>query len=907
LEVAEDGNVLSLGRGRQRALLGILLLHANEVVAQDRLVDALWGESPPPTALTALHGHVSRLRGLLGAERLETRPPGYVLRLASGELDLHRFERLIEQKRYADALALWRGPPLSDLAFETFARSEIARLEELRLAAVESRFERELGEGRHAELVGELEAAVAEQPLRERLAAQLMLALYRSGRQADALAAYRATRARLVEELGLEPGEQLRQLEQRILEQDPGLDAVVPARRRTHLPAATTSFVGRVRELEQVRALLARPDLRLLTLTGAGGTGKTRLALEAARAIAGDYEDGAWFVPLGAVRDAEFVGAAIVQALPLEPTRGQSITDALTAFVRERELLLVLDNLEHLLEATPLVGELLAAAPGLAILATSRTHLNLYGESEYAVPPLSRDGAVSLFTERAGAVLVDFALTDRGAAAVAEICARVDRLPLAIELAAARIRDLTPEEILARLGRRLELLTGGPRDVPARQRTLRDTIVWSHELLAPVEQRLFARLAVFSGGWSVAAADAVCCHDLGLGAADGLASLAEKSLVRREEARFSMLETIRELALEQLVASGEERGLRRAHARWFLARAEDGGPNRRGPERAAWFDRLDRERENVRGSLAWSAGEGGDAETGRRLAGSLMPYWLAHGVVGEGIDALAAALARTSEASLGRSRALAMTGLLALLDGDPGGSERACGETLTRSWSGEEWYRAVCLNAFGTALRYRGAYDGARQRYEEALALAAQRDLWWPAALAHANLGMLAAIEGRHAEAVASHERCSALAREGGDAWMAATSLTNAGRAVRQLGDLDRAVALQSEALRGFAALENAWGIAVCLGAFAGLAGDRGDPVRAARLYGAEEAVRERAAIALWPTIRSEHEAGVQATAAALGLAGWSRARAQGRAMTQKEAITEVRAVAALHPSIATG
>ena len=289
------------------------------------------GESPPPTAPTALHGHVSRLRSLLGAERLETRPPGYVLRIARGELDLHRFERLTEQKRYAEALALWRGPPLSDLAFESFAGSEIARLEELRLAAIENRFERELADGRHAELVGELEAAVSEQPLRERLAAQLMLALYRSGRQADALAAYRATRARLVGELGLEPGEQLRALERRILEHDPGLEAMRPARRRTNLPAPTTPFVGRVGELEQVRALLARPDLRLLTLTGAGGTGKTRLALEAARAVAGDFAGGACFVPLAAVRDAELVGRGDRPGARPAAEPGQAAADALAA------------------------------------------------------------------------------------------------------------------------------------------------------------------------------------------------------------------------------------------------------------------------------------------------------------------------------------------------------------------------------------------------------------------------------------------------------------------------------------------------------------------------------------------------------------------------------------------------
>ena len=490
-------------RGRQRALLGYLLLRANEVVAQDRLVDALWGESPPASAVTALHGYVSRLRRVLGAGRLETRPPGYVLRVAPDELDLHRFRELLAQDRHGEALALWRGPALADLAFEDFAQSEIARLEELRLSALEGRFEHELADGRHAELVGELAAAVRAHPLRERLAGQLMLALYRSGRQAEALEAYRDARATLVEELGLEPGEELSELQRRILVHDPGLD-LMRDRRRTELPASLTSFVGRRRELEQVRALVVRPGVRLLTLTGAGGTGKTRLALEVARAVAGEFADGARFVPLAAVAEPELMPDAIAQALGLHQSRGQSIEDALKAFLAERELLLVLDNLEHLLEATPLATELLAAAPGLTILATSRTHLNLYGETEYAVPPLSaREEAVALFADRAAAVRPDFAVTD----VVAEICARLDGLPLAIELAAARIRTLTPAEILARLERRLELLAGGPRDVPARQRTLRDTLLWSYDLLAPVEQRLFARLAVFAGGWSVAAAD----------------------------------------------------------------------------------------------------------------------------------------------------------------------------------------------------------------------------------------------------------------------------------------------------------------------------------------------------------------------------------------------------------------
>ena len=495
--MAENGRVLALGRGRQRALLGMLLLRANEVVAQDVLIDALWGESPPPTALTALHGYVSRLRRLLDDDRVQTRPPGYALRVDHDELDLHRFQRLLGQERYEEALALWRGPPLSDLAFESFAQGDIARLEELRLVALERRFERELAEGRHVDLVGRLAAALREHPLREHLTAQLMLALYRAGRQADALAAFQEARSRLVEELGLEPGEELKTLQRQILDHDPALDLATPARRRTSLPASPSSFVGRMRELEHLRELLRRPGPRLLTLTGAGGTGKTRLALEVARRLEGDFVDGACFVPLAGVGDGELVAPAIAQAFELRPGPGQSIAEVLKAFVRERDLLLILDNFEHLLEAAPIVSDLLAAAPELTVLATSRTYLNLYGESEYAVPPLAlpdpRSGpgldalaeveAISLFVERARAARTDFALTTGNAGAIAAICARLDGLPLAIELAAARIRALAPAEILARLERRLELLTGGPRDVHARQRTLRDTLRWSYDLL----------------------------------------------------------------------------------------------------------------------------------------------------------------------------------------------------------------------------------------------------------------------------------------------------------------------------------------------------------------------------------------------------------------------------------------
>jgi non-specific serine/threonine protein kinase len=372
-------------------------------------------------------------------------------------------------------------------------------------------------------------------------------------------------------------------------------------------------------------------------------------------------------------------------------------------------------------------------------------------------------------------------------------------------------------------------------------------------------------------------------------------SLAEKNLVLPEG---GMLETIREFAGERLAAGGEESTIRGHHARWHLAMAEEGGPNRRGDERVAWLDRVGYERENLRAALAWA----GDSETGLRLAAGLAPFWITHGLLDEGKRSLATVLAGSGEPSVGRARALSAAGFLNMVSGDVEPADRACRNSLTLLPAAESWYRALSLNVVGTAARYRGRWEEARRRYDEALALATAGDLWFPASLAQGNLGVLAGLDDRHAEALDRHEHSLRIAREGGDAWMVPTCLMNTGRAVRRLGDLDRASALQAEALRSFVALENPWGIAACLDAFATLAGDRGHHVRAARLYGAEEAIRERGKIALWPTIRDEHEAGMRATASALGDAAWERARSQGRALPQDEAIAE-----ALRPPIATG
>src|SRR2546425_2907919 len=472
LEVRDGERSLPLAGAKQRALLALLLVKANHVVSRERLIDELWGEQPPETAVQSLQVYVSRLRKLLPPDTLVTRPPGYLLEVASDELDLQRFERLLADGHEAlaqgdperasavlhEALALWRGPALAEFAFEPFAQAEIGRLEDLRLAAVEERIEADLALGRHADLIGELEALIAENPHRERLRGELMLALYRSGRQAEALEAYQAARRALVEELGIDPGSALEQLQRQILNQDPALalEPRPPVLKQTNLPVAPNALIGRERELAEAAALLRRADVRLLTLVGPGGTGKTRQALQLAADAVEEFDHGVFWVSLATVHDPALV----------EPTIAQTVgaKDGLAEKLAGKRALLLLDNFEHVAEAALALASLLADAPDVKLLVTSREPLHLAGEREFPVPPLREPEAVALFVERAYTAEPDDVSAD--------ICRRLDCLPLAVELAAARTKVLTPPALLARLERPLPLLTGGPPDAPQPQRTL---------------------------------------------------------------------------------------------------------------------------------------------------------------------------------------------------------------------------------------------------------------------------------------------------------------------------------------------------------------------------------------------------------------------------------------------------
>jgi predicted ATPase/DNA-binding SARP family transcriptional activator len=619
--------------------LAALVIDVGETCSRDALIDVLWGESPPASAPKLLQVYVSQLRKLLPAPRcIQTRGGGYALEVDRESVDGTRFERLLGEGRAAlgdgnpelasslltRALDLWRGAAYADVAYENFARAEAERLEELRIVAVEERIDAGLALGRHRELVAELTSLAAAHPLRERVQEQAMAALYRCGRQSDALDVYATVRTRLRDELGLEPGSELRELQRRILQHDASL--VVPARGDEAialLPAAPNALLGRGRELSELRELLTRDDVRLLVLSGAGGAGKTRLALEVARQTAASFANGAAFVSLAPLRDPGLVLGEISRTLGVQAAAGAEPLETLVAALRTRELLLVVDNAEHLRAATPVFLDLIAGAPRLTLLVTSRVVLHLSGEHVYPVEPLDGDAATALFNERAREAGSSFSRDNADEEAIRLICERLDGLPLAIELAAGRTRVLTPGELLERLDPRLPLLTGGPHDLPARQQTLRATLDWTVDLLDEDELQQLMHLAVFAGGGTLAAAEAVAGTSI-----EQLSSLIEHNLLRQVStetgSRYFMLETIREYALELLDTTQGLKAVRAAHAAYYFFLAEQLGPDLERGRQAA-MDRIETELYNFRAAFAWA--QAADAELALKLTASLSTSW----------------------------------------------------------------------------------------------------------------------------------------------------------------------------------------------------------------------------------------------------------------------------------------
>jgi predicted ATPase/DNA-binding SARP family transcriptional activator len=914
LRVTGPQGPVELKAPKQRALLAVLLLgYRDESVSAGRLIDELWGDRPPATAAKAVQVHLSKLRSALGPEQpIVTRPSGYAIRLEPEQLDLAHFEALSERARAArrdgdlpaaagfwrEALALFRGPPLADVPLRGLAAAEVGRLAELEVAGLEERIAVDLELGEHVAVTAELQALVAEHPYRERLHAQLMLALYRSGRQADALDAFRHARRTLVEDLGLEPGRELQQLESAVLAQDPALDLLLaePPRPRPiavpALPAPAGSLIGRDADLEAAAALLADPGVRMITLTGPGGIGKTRLALELARREAGRFADGPRFVPLAAIDEPDRVLPEIARALDVPEDDGGS--EALARFVAERELLLVADNVEQVVDAAPQLGDLLAASPRSKLVTTSRAPLRLAGEQELPVPPLASGPATELFITRARALDPRLELSPADAECVERICARLDGLPLAIELAAARSKVLAPPAILERLEQRLDLLTAGPRDAPARQRTLRAAIGWSYELLDADARRLFTELGVFVGGWTLETAEAVAGPD----ALDGIAALVDQSLVTREGDRFAMFESIRAYALEQLAAEGGLDDARRRHAHAFAAFTEEAESGIKGPGQATWFARLDADAENLRAATAWALADG-DTDTALRLGGGVVRFWAARGALTERRELLATALAGGAGSPGPRVNALQAAGVMAAEAGDFG----AAGVRFTAALElaravGDRGRVAQLQSNLGTLAMYAGDYEQAVRRYKEAAVISREIGDPFGLSLVIQNLGIAHDGVGRRDHAIALLEESVELARRAADPAHTASALRTLAR-VLLAGEADRprAMELIRESLTRSLSLGDRPGMIECLETVAGEAGRSGDARTGALLMGAAEAGRAAAGSIRQPDETAWVEATTASLRAALGDDAFEAAHADGAGLPLEAAVERALAV----------
>jgi predicted ATPase/class 3 adenylate cyclase len=736
--------------------------------------------------------------------------------------------------------------------------------------------------------------------------------------------------------------------------------------RPNNLPAQPTPLIGREKEVATLRDLLRRDDVRLVTLTGPGGTGKTRLGFQVAADLIDDFQDGVFFVGLAPITDAGLVAPPICQTLGLRETGGQPLLETLKEHLREKQILLLLDNFEQVLAAAPLVAELLAAAPRLKVMVTSRAVLHLRGEQEYSVPPLavpdpkclppvpvlSLYGAVELFVQRTLNVQPEFTITRENAPAVAEICCRLDGLPLAIELAAARIKLLPPEALLGRLGSRLKLLTGGARDLPARQQTLRSAIAWSYDLLDEAEKTLFRRLSVFVGGWVLGAAEAICNPKSGavgvleIDLFDGVASLVDKSLLQQEpgtretggggEPRFGMLETIREFGRECLAASGEEAAMRRRHALCYLGLAEKADHKLVTPEQEVWLDRLEREHDNLRAAVEWFA-QAGEAEKGVRLAAALWRFWVVRGYVAEGRERLARLLAlpgaAVSKAEV-RLKALNAAGFLAHAQGDYVAARSRFEETLpisrglgdpiayigslqhlgnmadahgdyaaARSWFeemltfarevGDEEPIAWSLKNLGNMALRQGDYVAARAHYEQWLAMVQKFGNSGGVVIALNDLGNLAAAQGDYAAARAHYEQSLALFRELGNSGAVASTLNNLGNVAAAQSDYARARACYEQSLAIALELHSKGTIARLLEGFAGLAGAQAQPERAFRLAGAAASLRGALGTPLPPEEQSRLERSLEPARERLPESQVAAAWAAGEAMSLQQAIDD--------------
>jgi predicted ATPase/class 3 adenylate cyclase len=695
-----------------------------------------------------------------------------------------------------------------------------------------------------------------------------------------------------------------------------GLPAEFPAvrtvdARPTNLPPQRTSFVGREREVAEVTSLLA--ETRLLTLTGPGGTGKTRLALKAAAGQLDRFSDGVFFADLTPIVDPALVPSVIAQALLVREEAGRDLLDTLVDHLRDRHLLLVLDNSEQVIEAGAAIARLLDAAPRLTVLATSRAPFHISAEHEYQVAPLAvpdpgrvadlevvtRSEAVALFAERAAAIRPGFRVTSQNAAAVARITARLDGLPLAIELAASRLKVLSPEALLERLGQRLSLLIGGARDLPERQRTLRGTIEWSHDLFEPEEQRLFARLGTFSGGWTLEAAEVICGPGLRLDVLDGLGALIDQSMVRAGEPaddgepRFTMLETIREFAVERLALSGEEDELRRRHAESFRDLAEEAEGHLTREDRVVWLTRLEGEHDNLRAALDW-AERAQDAENGLRTAAAMWRFWLQRGHLSEGRGRLESLLSIPGARARGsvRARALGTLGGIAYWQNDYPPMRAAYREAvdIAREVGDAKLLASALLDlSFIPSLEH--DLDRTEAILREGLAAAEEAGDRVLTAEYWSNIAFLEVERGNPADAIDLRRTAIEILREEGAAWKLGQYLGGTAMITRMVGDLDTARGYLHEALEMFAHARDTLSISMTLTSLSLIANDEGRHERAARLVGAAVRIRDEFGGGVPPEFAGRWGDPEEDAQLALGEDAYRRARAEGYAMTHEEAV----------------
>ncbi|MBI3659491.1 tetratricopeptide repeat protein, partial [Candidatus Acetothermia bacterium] len=973
------------GRHKTLSLLKILLTDRGKIFIPDQLIEALFPDLEPAKAAKNLYGRIGELRYALEPNLDKSLDSHYIVSKRQGGysfskdsscwLDTEEFQKKVETayaseragrwpealETYRQAIELYQGDFLAEDLYEEWTITPRRHWRELYLTALSQCAECHARMGEYSQALEQCQKALKTEPGRESVYRQKMLYHSIAGQHSEALKVYSECLKVLQAHLNVKPSPETCTLHEQILRGNLSSEGYPPPAgpARHNLPSSVTSFIGREREIVKVKWLLN--TTRLLTLTGAGGSGKTRLALQVSASMVKDYSDGVWWVELASISDPKLVPQAIASALGVRETQQCSLTDALSDYLKSKQMLLVLDNCEHLISACAHMTEtLLHTCPDLQVLATSREALGIAGETVWQVPPLvqldAHDSlplkilkqyeAISLFVERALSSQPEFGLTLQNAPAVMQICQKLDGLPLAIELAAARVKVLSVTEIAARLDDRFRLLTSGSRTALPRQQTLQAAMDWSYDLLSSAEQTLLRRLSIFAGGFTLEAVETICARDdLRKGDSrialteilDLLTHLIDKSLVlvdqRDGETRYRLLETVRQFGREKLLDSKEESVLRERHLDWFLALAEKAESELQGPAQSSWLERLEQEQDNLRSALEY-AKDRRKTEAGLRMVTALSAFWLVRGYLTEGRSQVASVLAQAGslKRTITSAKALNAAGTLAEGQGDyltarsyheeslaifrGLGGERDMAKTLQNlgsiAWKQGEYTRArslseeglnlsrklgdaagiaILLNNLGLIARAQGEYTQAKAFYEESLEINTKLGNKQAISYLFNNLGSVAENQGDYQTARTLYEKSLALRRELGDKPGIANSLNNLGSVALKQSDYASAHALYEEGLLLQRELRDKWNIAFLLEGTGVVSLAQGQLVRAAHLCGAVAALRGAMRASLPPTNRAAFDRTVATIREKLEEKVFAAAWTQGQSLTLEQAI----------------